>query len=237
MQPVAVQPEATTESDSIAEAVAASTRPDSDKERDAARKPAETMRFIGIAPGMTVVDLMAGGGYYSELFAGAVGPSGKVYVQNNSWALEKFADKAITERLGRMNLDHVTRADMELDSLTLPADSIDVAFMGLFYHDSVWMKVDRDKMNKGILAALKPGGIYAVTDHRAQAGAKLRDVKNLHRIEAEIVKSEIIAAGFEFVGETDMLSHPEDPRTGNVFDEGLRGKTDRFVFKFRKPTL
>ena len=228
-EPVAV------EADALDAAVASAQRPEEDRARDAQRKPAETMRIAGIYPGATVVDLMGGTGYYSELFARAVGPEGKVFVQNTKWVLEKFAEGPLTERLTRLAMDNVSRWDKELDALELPEGSVDVAFMGLFYHDAFWLEVDRAKMNAGILAGLKPGGIFLLTDHHAEAGSKDRDVKTLHRIDAEIVKAEVVAAGFEFVEASEILSHGDDARTINVFDPAIRGKTDRFVYKFRKP--
>lgn len=226
---------ATAGADLIAASVANADRPEADTARDEHRKPAETMRFMGVEPGMTVVDIMAGGGYYSELLVGAVGPEGTVYVHNNKGVLEMFAEKPITDRLARMANDKAVRHDKELDALELPAGEIDIAFMGLFYHDAFWLGVDRAKMNADVLAGLKPGGIYVITDHHAEAGSKDRDVKEKHRGDAELIKAEILAAGFEFVEESDILSHPEDPRSASVFEEGLRGKTDRFVYKFRKP--
>jgi predicted methyltransferase len=107
--------------------------------------------------------------------------------------------------------------------------------MVLFYHDTYWQGVDRQAMLAGIMQALKPGGIFALIDHSAEPGSKDRDVKTLHRVDEALVREEVLAAGFELVAESDLLRHPEDDRTINVFDAALRGKTDRFVYKFRKP--
>lgn len=235
-KPQAPEPTPLASPNAPTEAVADSARPAADIARDEHRKPFETIALTKMAPGMTVVDLMAGGGYFSELFADTVGPQGTVYVQNTPLVLEKFAEGPITKRLARMNRSWVKRWDKNLDALDLPAGEIDVAFLGLFYHDAFWMEVDRAKMNAAILVGLKPGGLFVVTDHHAEAGSKDRDVKTLHRVDVEVVKGELVAAGFELVEESDLLSHPDDPRSANVFEETIRGKTDRFVLVLRKPT-
>ena len=137
--------------------------------------------------------------------------------------------------IGRPGLESTVRWDHELDALELPRAELDAVLMILFYHDTFWQDVDRAKMNAGILAALRPGGTFAVIDHHAEVGSAARDAQTLHRGDAEQIKAEILAAGFEWVSESDLLRHPEDDRTRNVFEEGMRGKTDRFVHRFRKP--
>ncbi len=221
--------------DPIAAAVAHPDRPAADRDRDADRKPAEVVRFFGVEPGMKVADLMTGFGYYAEIFARVVGPTGTVYAQNNKFVVERFADKPLGERLARLGLDYVVRLDRELEDPGLPEGELDVAVLVLFYHDTYWQKTDRAAMNKAIYAALKPGGVFGVVDHHAAAGSKDRDVQTLHRVDAEMVKAEILAAGFVLDAESDVLRRPEDDRTKNVFDKTIRGKTDRFVYRFRKP--
>jgi len=221
--------------DAIARALSAPGRPADDRERDADRRPAEVLRFLGIAPDMEVADLMAGRGYYSEILARAVGPQGKVYVQNNAFVVHRFAGEALQARLGRPGLEAAVRWDRELESLGFEPGSLDAALIVLFYHDTYWQGVDRAAMNRGIFAALKPGGVFGVIDHHAQPGSGARDVQTLHRVDAELVKQEVLAAGFELEAESELLRHPEDPRTASVFDAALRGKTDRFVYRFRKP--
>lgn len=219
----------------IAAAVAAPDRPAEDRARDADRRPAEILTFFGIERGATVAELMTGRGYYAELLARAVGPEGKVYAQNNAFVLDRFARSAITERLARPGLGNVVRLDSELDALDLPAGQLDAVLMILFYHDTYWMEVDRSAMNRAVYLALKPGGVYAVVDHHAAAGSGERNVKSLHRMEASLAKREILEAGFTFVSESDLLRHPDDDRTKSVFDDTIRGKTDRFVYLFRRP--
>lgn len=223
---------------SIAAAVAHSDRPADDRARDADRRPAEVLAYFDIQPGMKVADLMAGAGYYSEILCRAVGSDGKVYIQNNAYVLGRFGktmNPALEARLNQPDLKHCVRHDRELDALGLPEGELDAVLMVLFYHDTYWQKTDREAMNAQILRALKPGGVYGIIDHQAEAGSKDRDVKTIHRIDAEMVKEEILAAGFEWDGESDLLRHPEDDRTKNVFAPGVRGKTDRFLYKFKKP--
>ena len=139
---------------------------------------------------------------------------------------------ALLERRSDLNL---RRWDHDLGALGLPTGEFDVVLFFLFYHDLFWQKTDRAAFNASVLDALEPGGIFAVSDHRAEAGSGARDVESLHRGDAEQIKAEILAAGFELVAESDLLANPEDPRTKNVFKKGVRGKTDRFLYKFRKP--
>jgi predicted methyltransferase len=218
----------------IAAAVASPGRPSDDTERDADRKPAEVLRFFELAPGQRVADLMGGTGYYTEILARAVGPDGGVWIQNNPFVVKRFADAPLRERLERLGLKNVVRLDTELEQPNLPSD-LDLAIMVLFYHDTYWQKVDRAAMNRAIFAALRPGGIFGLIDHHAEAGSGDREVDKAHRVDAALVRGEIEAAGFVLEAESDLLRHPEDDRTKNVFDEDIRGKTDRFIYRFRKP--
>jgi predicted methyltransferase len=221
----------------LVSAVSNPARPEADRVRDADRKPAEVLAFLGIAPGATVLDLVAGSGYYSEILAYAVGEQGRVYVQNHKWVLERFGDEALVARLSKPALANATRWDRELTRLDLPPGSLDAAVMVLFYHDTYWQGVDRAAMNAAVFEALKPGGVFGVVDHRAEAGSGDRDVKEIHRVDEKWVAREVVAAGFVLEAESDILTHPEDDRRKNVFDPSIRGKTDRFVYRFRKPEL
>lgn len=223
------------EAHAVVAAVEHPSRSATDKERDADRKPIPVLRFFDVNAGDTIVELMAGRGWYTEILGRAVGAEGKVYAQNNEYVLEKFAAEPLSKRLEHPDLANVVRWDRELDDLGLPAGKADIVLLVLFYHDTYWMEVDRKKLNAQVFEALAPGGIYGVVDHHAAAGSKDRDVKSLHRVDAELVKTEILAAGFELAGSSDLLARPEDDRTKNVFDDAIRGKTDRFVFAFRKP--
>jgi predicted methyltransferase len=220
--------------DPIAASVGSPLRPEKDRARDVDRHPAEVLRFFEVAPGQKVADLMAGGGFYTELLARVVGGEGQVIAQNSPFVVERYAEKPLTARLTRMQLGQVKRLDVDLDAMKLPKD-LDLALMVLFYHDTYWQEVDRAAMNRAIFDALRPGGIYGVIDHQAEAGSGSRDVKTLHRVDAVIVRREIEAAGFVWEAEFDVLKHPEDARDTNVFAPAIRGKTDRFIYRFRKP--
>lgn len=220
---------------SIKDSINHTNRPSEDKARDLTRKPAQVLAIAGIEEGQTVADLMTGGGYYAELLSRIVGPKGKVYAQNNKIALGKFADKAMKKRLEGRDLHNVIRYDKELEELNLPEGKMDAIFMVLFYHDTYWMKVNRPAMNAQILKALKPGGVFIMIDHKAEAGSKDRDVKTLHRVDSELVKKELIDAGFKLEAEYEILRNKEDDHTINVFKPEIRGKTDRFFMKFVKP--
>jgi predicted methyltransferase len=215
-------------------------RTEADKALDAGRKPDELITFIGVKSGMRVADLMAGGGYTTELLARAVGPEGVVYGQNNKFVLERFAEKPWSERLARTVNKNVVRVDRELES-PLPPEvngALDVVTMILFYHDSVWMKADRDAMNKAIFDALKPGGVYVIVDHSAIEGHGVADVQTLHRIDEAVVKEEVSRAGFVLAEEGSFLRNPGDARDWNDSPGAAkerRGTSDRFVLKFKKP--
>ena len=217
----------------IRRAVEGRSRPGADVERDGDRKPAEVLSFFGVASGMKVADLMAGRGYYADLLARVVGPTGVVYAQNNEFVLKRFAEAPLSERLANPDLSNVVRWNHELDTLGFEPESLDGALMVLFYHDTYWQNVDRDAMNRGIFAALKPGGFFGVIEHVANAGSG--DVsKTLHRLDPVTLEKEITAVGFTLEARSDILRHAEDNHTVNVFDDSIRGKTDRVVFRFRK---
>lgn len=211
-------------------------RPEDDRKRDASRKPAEVLAFLGIEPGMKVGELMAGAGYYTEILAAAVGRSGNVYAQNNKFVLERYAEEPWTKRLDRPALVNVVRLDREMEEPGFPPD-LDAVLMIRFYHDAYWMKTDRAALNRAVYAALKPGGIYGVLDHHAEAGSRDRDVFTLHRVDAEMVKEEILSAGFVLDAESDLLRNPDDDHSVNIFadDAKNRDRTDRFLFRFKKP--
>lgn len=162
-------------------------------------------------------------------------PDGLVYAHNNDYVVQRFAGQALDERLSRPGLENIVRLDRELEEPGLPRGELDAVFMFLFYHDTYWMETDRARMNQAIFDALVPGGVFGIIDHHAEAGSGSRDVKTIHRIDAELLMAEILAAGFVLDAESDLLRHPDDDRTRNVFDEELRGKTDRFILRFRKP--
>ncbi len=222
--------------DPIAAAVAYPGRPEEDRGRDVDRRPAEVLRFCGVGPGLRVGELMAGRGYYTEILSAAVGPSGKVFAHNSPFVLERFAEEPFSRMLARLPLHNVTRLDTEPEEPGFPS-GLDVVLLIRFYHDFYWQEVDRAAVNRAVLAALAPGGVYCILDHHAEAGSRDRDVQRLHRVDAAMVKEEVLAAGFHWDDESDLLRRPEDDRTWSIFaDGGARNdKTDRFLFRFRKP--
>lgn len=226
----------------IESAINSPERPEGEIARDARRKPAEVMEFIGVKPGMKIADLLGGAGYYTELFSRAVGDEGKVINFINFYVRGRFIEffgpggnfeKRVESPQWQKNVS-IAFNDMENFKSEEP---LDAAFMALFYHDTAWQGTERDKMNKAVFEALKPGGVYVIIDHSAQQGSGIRDVKSLHRIEKDVVIREIEAAGFKLVAESDILANPEDTRDYNVFRDfqTKRDNTDRFLLKFRKP--
>ncbi len=219
--------------------VAAADRTDADRKTDATRHPAELLAFMGVGPGMTVADLGAGGGYTTELLVRAVGPSGKVYGQNDPGLLQKFLEKRWAPRLAAPVNRAVVRADRPFDD-PLPPDAkgLDLVVDYIFYHDTVWLGVDRDKMNRAVFAALRPGGNYVIVDASAKDGHGLDDVKTLHRIEQGVVESEVKKAGFTLAAKGEFLRNPADARdwSSSPGAAGDRlGTEDRFVLRFSKP--
>jgi predicted methyltransferase len=216
---------------------AADRSPD-DKKLDDGRHPGELLAFLNLKPGMRVGEIESGGGYTTELLARAVGPKGKVWGENPAFVL-KFVDKAWAARLAKPVMKNVIRADRDLEA-PLPADAknLDAVVDVLFYHDTVWLGADRDKMNKAVFDALKHGGEYVVVDHSATEGRGTADAKSLHRIDELAVIREVERAGFHHVASADFLRNPGDTRdwNGSPREAGeRRGTTDRFVLKFIKP--
>ncbi len=222
----------------IRAAVDAPDRSADDRALDGGRKPAELLAFAGLRPGMKVAEIAAAGGYTTELLARAVGTTGTVYGENNKAILGWFG-KPWEARLATPAMKPVVRVDRELDDPLPPeAVGLDAVFIVLFYHDTVWIKADRDRLNAAVFAALKPGGIYVVVDHSARDGAGVSEVESLHRIEESVVRAEIEKAGFRLIETASFLRNPSDPRDWNPSPGAAgakRGTSDRFVLKFEKP--
>jgi predicted methyltransferase len=226
----------------IKAAIAAPDRADKDRALDAGRKPGEILAFFKIAPGEKVGELFAGGGYTTELMARVVGDSGTVFAENTKEIMDKFARKPWTDRAAKPVMKHVVGLERPIDDpFPTEAKDLDAVITILNYHDTVWMKADRVKMNKAVFDALKSGGVYGIVDHSAQAGSGLRDaqdIKGLHRIDEDVVKQEVQAAGFKLDGESDVLRNPDDKRDWEASPGAAgakRGTSDRFVLRFVKP--
>jgi predicted methyltransferase len=222
----------------IAGAVANADRPDEDRQRDANRKPAEVLTFVGIKGGEKIVDFIPGTGYFSRILAKATGPNGHVYGFYPS-ELANFIKRPLPPNGAAPDpkFANFTALVAPVNEFTAP-EPLDLVWISLNYHDlhdPFFAPADLEKINKAVFAALKPGGIYVVIDHSAEAGSGLRDTNTLHRIDEASVKSEVAAAGFKLQGESDLLHNADDPRTGQVFAPTIRGKTDQFILKFTKP--
>lgn len=219
--------------------VDAPDRTEADRALDAGRHPAAMLEFIGVRPGMKVAELMAGTGYTTEFLARAVGPTGTVYGENPKLILERFAEKRWSERLARPVNQHVVRLDRELDAPFPPeVNDLDAVVSNAIYHDSVWLNTDRAKMNEAVFRALKPGGVYVVIDSSAKPGTGVSDAQTLHRIDEQTVRSEVLAAGFQLAGESDVFRNPQDARDWSASPGAAgerRGTGDRFALKFVKP--
>lgn len=224
----------------IAAAVGDATRPPTDTERDAVRKPAATLAFIGVRSGDVVADYAAGQGYFTRLFADLVGPEGRVYAVIPS-AL--FIYPNIVKGTGEIEAWAVPHHNVTVsfaDALAglKFADKLDVFWISQNYHDlkdSFMGPVDMAAFNRAVYAALKPGGSYVILDHVAAPGSAAEVTDTLHRIEPQVVRREVEAAGFHFETESTILRNPADPHTAGVFDKSIRGHTDQFLYKFRKP--
>lgn len=214
-------------------AVSDAARPEADRARDADRKPAEMLVFAGVEPGDVVLEMLPGGGYFTRVLAKAVGPDGKVYA-----AQPPATDPAKPPPIVAVaeQYDNVTVIPARVGALEV-AEPVDLIWTAQNYHDFHLARLNLDvaAVNRNLFDALKPGGTLLVIDHAAAAGAPLETADSLHRIDPAKARAEIEAAGFEFVGESDALRNPEDTHTVGVFDPAIRGKTDQFVYKFRKP--
>jgi predicted methyltransferase len=227
-------------SHAIAFAVADPMRPPADTERDANRKPAQTLAFAGVKSGDKVADYGAGSGYFTRLFSGIVGAQGHVYASVPSGLL-KYSN--IIKGIAEVQQYAFTHANVSviyaapLDAAKYP-EKLDVFWISQNYHDlldSFMGPVDMAAFNRAVYAALKPGGVYIVLDHVAAKGSPADVTETLHRIEPSVARKQVEAAGFKFEGESSILANPSDPHTADPFDPSIRGRTDQFLFKFRRP--
>ena len=220
---------------SVDEALAAASRPNEDRARDAGRMPGQVLEFFGIGAGSRVADVLSGGGYYTRILAPVVGPEGAVYAGNNPF-FQRFGDEAMTALLSEPGFENVMRIDAPVDEIALPSDgSLDAVMIALAYHDLWLTDEDRDELNRRVFAALRSGGAYGIIDHSAAEGTGTSVIESLHRIEESVIVEEISRAGFELGARGDFLANPDDDRSLRVFDPAIRGQTDRFVLRFEKP--
>ena len=220
----------------IVAAVADKGRPETNTKRDADLKPAEMMDFAGVKPGSKVADFIPGGGYFTRIFAKAVGPKGKVYAVTNPAPANAATPPAIFGIAADPQYGNIAVSQTGVANFTLP-EQVDGFWTAQNYHDlfARARNVDIAKVDKMIFDAIKPGGVFIVLDHAAAPGTPIDPDDKLHRIDPAHVKAQLISSGFKFEGESTVLRNPNDDHTKNVFDPSIRGKTDQFIYKFRKP--
>lgn len=224
----------------FAAAVADPSRPPTDTERDANRRPVETLAVTDLKPGDVVADYAAGQGYFTRLFADVVGPQGHVYSVVPS---ELFAYPNIVKGIADIESWTVKHPNVTVNfASALPAvkfpEKLDLFWISQNYHDlhdDFMGPVDMAAFNKAVYAALKPGGRYIILDHVAAPGSPANVTDTLHRIEPSVVRREVEAAGFIFDGESNILANPNDPHTAGPFNKSIQGHTDQFILRFRKP--
>jgi len=214
-----------------------SGRSDADVKQDEGRMPAQVIDFVGVKKGDKVLDLLAGGGYYSELLSRVVGEKGEVTLQIPK-AYLKYAGKALDERLADDRLKNVSYLLSESDNLKLGENNYDSAFLVLGFHDMFFQEkgwnFTADEVMPQVLKSLKKGGKLLVIDHDAQQKSGIRDVKTLHRIDSAFVKADLEKRGFKLIKTSKLLENSADDHTKLVFEPELRRKTDRFVMLFEK---
>jgi len=212
-------------------------RAEYDLKRDKLSKGPEVVSLVNIESGMTVLDVFGGGGYYSEIVAGIVGDTGKVYLHNNQ-AYMPYVEKELIARLKENRLANVKRYDREADKLGFSAEQFDVAFHILGYHDlyhtTAGWKVDKDGFLKQLGPAIKQGGKLVIVDHSAVNNSKTKHSQDLHRIDKQYVIDELKGYGFNLTIDSDLLSNDKDTRMISPFKPEMRRKTDRFVLVFEK---
>jgi predicted methyltransferase len=225
----------------IAESLASPERLETDRLIDPLRRPDQVLAFFEIQPGMTVLDLFSGGGYYTEIVSRTVGNDGKVIAHNNEAYLE-FAKDDIAGRYADNRLRNVERITAEANDLVLPENTFDAALAMLTWHDfyyldeeNGWPAIDEPALVKKLCSALKPGAVLGITDHTAATGSDARETAQaLHRIDPQRIRDDLTGTCFAYEGEISVLRNPEDSVDQPMFAPAIRGRTDRVVYKFRK---
>ena len=211
---------------------------DADRDADARRHIAEVIAFSGVKPGDKVVDLIPGSGYFTKVFSKIVGPRGHVYmIWPNEYAQEAQPDPVKNAQLAKTGYPN-TSVILQPGAAFATPQPVDLVFTVQNYHDypdKFMGKVDPVAFDRQVFAALKPGGVFLVVDHAGEPGSGMRDTDTLHRIDPAIVRKQVTEAGFVFDGESRVLRNPGDDLKKSVFDKAIRGHTDQFIYRFRKP--
>ncbi len=225
----------------IMAAISDSRRPEADVARDAGRNPQAVLEFAGLAPGMSVLDMFAGGGYYTEVASYVVGSTGRVVAYNNT-GYNVVAARQIASRYADGRLASVEQLSSENNEMELPTSAFDVVLFILAYHDVYyldgergWALIDRPKMLQTLFDAVRPGGRVIVADHVAKPDTPAEQARALHRIDPALIRADFEAAGFRYDGESDALRNPDDEFGTMAMMPHVRGKTDRAVLRFIKP--
>jgi predicted methyltransferase len=217
----------------VAQAVADSSRPKADTDRDALRLPAETIAFAGVKPGMKVAEAFPGGGYFTRQLSDVVGPTGHVYGLENA----KWSDGSDDKVAAAVKAHNVSMQMDKFGDFTLP-EKVDLFWITQNYHDlhiAKYGAVDMAAYNQHVYESLKPGGTYFILDHQANPGTSEAQIAALHRIEKAQVVREVEAAGFKLVAEGDALHRTADDHTKSIFDKSIQGHTDQYMLRFVKP--
>ena len=224
----------------ITAAIIDPARPEADTQRDVLRRPAACLAFAGVMPGERVADLIPGGGYFTRLFSVVVGPGGKVYAvvaaSQPGQAPDTTTLAAPVQAIAAdAHYGNVSVLVQNLGALALP-DNLDLVWTSRNYHDFHNMPgVNVVDLDKAVLKALKPGGVFLVLDHAAAKGSGFADTNTMHRVDPEAVKAEVVSAGFIYMDTSNVLRNPADPHTAPAWDPSIRDRTDQFILKFQKP--
>jgi predicted methyltransferase len=206
---------------------------------DTRRHPGELIAFSGLKPGDHVLDLIPGDGYWTRIFSRIVGPNGRVYsVWPQAYAAEAQGNVRTLQQLAATPAYANVRIAVEPTAVLSAPEPLDMVWTSQNYHDypdAFMGHIDPAVLNAQVFAMLKPGGTWFIIDHAAEPGSGMRDTERFHRIDPAIVRRQVEAAGFEFVGESRVLRNPADAHNRAVFDPAIRGHTDQFVLRFRKP--
>ncbi len=215
----------------IRKAIENPMRPEAQKADDVNRKPAELLTLSGVKPGDQIVEFASFGQYFTQMLSDIAGPKGNVYMYDLPYTEKRAGEASRAFEKAHPNSHYQL---IDYNKLELP-QNVDIVFNVLYYHDLSLNDIDVAALNQRVFKALKPGGVFFVVDHNAAPGSGRRDTKALHRIDPDVIKQEVLAAGFELVTQSKVLAHPEDDHSKMVFTPGVRRLTDQTVFKFRKP--